>query len=201
MQNSREKFIVSRRPKEYLKQRLSHCGVYSVKAVLSSFGLDNKTHPREYQANWIGKHVFSLATGTHYYDKIFRAYDIYATTKTAKNLSETERLTLLKHLLSKDAPVMIRIGNGYLGESYNSIFGKLIPHWITLWGYNDNKRIFYVYDSGLPKKKWDLILPIGNTTRTYNEILRDWNFGKWQPWCWNTSNKSYLYVEIHSLQT
>ena len=115
-------FILSRKPKEYLKQGLSHCGVYSVKAILSAFGLDNRKHPKEYQTNWIGKNLFSMAIGEKYYDKIFQSYGVHSETRTAKNLSDDEKLTLLKELLSQDNPVMIRIGNGYLAEKYNSIF-------------------------------------------------------------------------------
>jgi len=93
---------------------------------------------------------------------------------------------------------MIRIGNGYLDCDYNPIIGRIIPHWITLWGYDNTKNVFYVYDSGLPVRHWDKSLPIGNTARTYTEILRDWNFGRWQPWCWNNSFKNNLYTAISS---
>jgi len=190
------RFIVSKKPKQYLKQGISHCGIYSVKAILSSYGKDKKPHPKEYHTNWIGKNLFSLATGEDYYDKILTSYGIVSKTQSAEDLSDKEKIELLKNLLSKDTPLMIRIGNGYLGQGYNPIAGKLAPHWITLWGYDDSNKLFYVYDSAYPAKYWSESLPIGNTTRTYNEILRDWNFGRLQPWCWNTSYKNNLYVEI-----
>ncbi len=190
-------FVSNRRPQEYLKQGLSHCGVYSLKAILSAFGLDNKKHPEEYHTNWIGQHLISVVVGEKYYENIFRSYGLHAETNTAKYLSGEEKINLLKTFLSQDNLVMIRIGNGYLSEKYTPILGKLVPHWITLWGYDDDIQLFYVYDSGLPKKAWSATLPIGNTTRTYGEILRDWNFGKWQPWSWNTSRKNYFYVKVH----
>lgn len=177
-------------------QGLSHCGTYSVKAILSSYGKNNRRHPKEYHTNWIGKNLFSFATGIKYYDKIFTSYGIKSQTQSAENLPDPEKIELLKTLLSKDTPVMVRIGNGYLGHGYNPILGMLVPHWITLWGYDDSKKIFYVYDSGLPIKYWDKFLPVGNTTRTFNQIIRDWNFGRLQPWCWNTSVRNNLYVEI-----
>lgn len=198
--HSSSKFILSIKPKEYLKQGLSHCGVYSIKAILSAYGKDDKKHPEEYHTNWIGKNLFSLATGEKYYDNILASYGIKSETKSAESLSDLERTELLRNLLSKNTPVMIRIGNGYLTDKYNPVIGKLMPHWITLWGYDDHKGLFYVYDSGLPQEYWHKTIPIGNTIRTYDEILRDWNFGKWQPWCWNTSSKNYLYVEITKSQ-
>jgi len=190
------KYVLTLKPKDYLKQGLSHCGVYSLKAILSAYGRDDKNHPKEYHTNWIGRNLFSFATGRRYYDNIFTSYGIKAKTQSAGHLSNEEELNLLKTLLSKNTPVMIRIGNGYLTDSYNPILGRLIPHWITLWGYDDNKNLFYIYDSGLPIKHWSKNLPIGNTTRKYKEILRDWNFGKWQPWCWNSSFKNNLYTAI-----
>jgi len=46
------KSILTIRPKEYLKQGVSHCGAYSVKGVLGAVGLDKTHHPKEYHLNW-----------------------------------------------------------------------------------------------------------------------------------------------------
>lgn len=197
MTNLPSRYILSVKPKEYLVQGISHCGVYCVKAILSTYGKDDKTYPKDYHTNWIGKNLFSFATGDDYYDKIFASYGIKSKTKSAENLSNQERIDLLKSLLSKNTPVMIRIGNGYYkSNKYNPILGKLVPHCITLWGYDDKRKIFYVYDSGMLKEHWIKDIPIGNTVRTYEEVLRDWNFGRFQPWCWSTSMKNNLFVEI-----
>ena len=103
---------------------------------------------------------------------------------SAAQLTTEEKIGLLKRLLSQNTPVMIRIGNGYLTDEYNSFLGRIVGHWITLWGYDDEKQTFYVYDSGLPEEYRSKNLPIGNTTRLYKEILRDWSFGKLQLWTW-----------------
>ncbi|MEK7534514.1 MAG: C39 family peptidase [Patescibacteria group bacterium] len=193
-------FILSRKPKQYLKQGLTHCGMYSIKAILSAYEKDIKNHPKEYHTNWIGQHLFSFAIGKRYHEKILEFHGLKAQGGTAKNLSDDEKIALIKTLLSQDNPVMARIGNGYLSCTYSPIIGKVISHWITLWGYDDAKKLFYVYDPGLPKKCWDNTLPVGNTTRTYNEILRDWNFGN-KPWhclSWNTSSEPYLYIQVKS---
>ena len=73
MQELPPKFTLSKKPKEDLKQGISHCGVYGVKAILSAFGLDNKEHPKDYHTNWIGKNLFSMAMGEKYYDRIFQS--------------------------------------------------------------------------------------------------------------------------------
>lgn len=191
------KIILSKKPKQYFKQGLSHCGVYSVKAILSAFGLDNKKHPKEYQTNWVGRHLFSMTIGRDYYVKIFSSYGLNAKAGNAEKLSGAERLDLLKRFLANESPIMIRIGNGYIfSNKYTPVLGKIIPHWITLWGYDEDKQIFYIYDSGLPKKCWKNDLLIGNTIRTYKEILRDWNFGNWQVFAWNYSREKCAYVVV-----
>lgn len=191
------RFIISRRPEEYLVQGPSHCGAYSVKGILSAFGLDSRGHPKEYHANWFCR-LTGATLGKQYWVNILKSYDVDSKIDSADDLSDEERLNLLKNLLSKDMPVMIRIGNGYFhSKGYNPILGKIVGHWITLWGYNDQKKIFYVYDSGLLKKHWDKELPTGNTTRTYQELLRDWNYGRWQPWSWYISPQNYLYIKIN----
>lgn len=70
---------------------------------------------------------------------------------------------------------MISIGNGYLSDGkYSRLRSFFIGHWITLWGYDDAKKIFYLYDSAISKDDYDANILIGNKTRTYLQVLRDW---------------------------
>ena len=198
MQKFPEKYVLTVKPKKYLQQGLSHCGAYSVKAILSAYDLDTKDQPEYYHPHWIGR-LSGLTFGRDYFVRILKQAGVNSKAKTAENISNEERITLLKKLLSRNTPVMIRTGYGYSSGKYNRLLGKLAPHWITLWGYNDEKREFYVYDSGLNKKFWSQELPIGNTIRTYEDILRDWRFGKWHPYNWLlVGNSNYLYIEIES---
>lgn len=192
-----KKVVLSVKPDRYLSQGLSNCGLFSIKGILSAYGLDHKEDPREYHSNLFGR-LTSITFGRNYYKDILESYGMDSEMRFAENLKDEARLDLLKELLSKDKPVMIRIGNGYFkSNKYNPILGKLIPHLITLWGYDDEKRIFYVYDSGLTPDLYDKNIPIGNTKRTYEEMLRDWNFGKIQPWAWVvTGPHNFAYTEI-----
>lgn len=191
--------ILKYKPKEYLVQGPSHCGAYSVKAILSAYGLDTKNHPKEYHSHWLGK-LTGGTFGRNYYVRILKSHGIRADVKSAEEMFDNDRLYLLKNLLSQNTPVMIRIGNGYfLSTIYNPILGKIVPHWITLWGYDDKEQIFYVYDSGMLKEHWRKNTPVGNTIRTYKEVLRDWNFGKNQPWTWPfTLRANFLYIQVES---
>lgn len=69
-------------------------------------------------------------------------------------------------------PLFIRNGYSPTGK-YSAIRRQLISHWITIWGYDDKERIFFVYDSCVEPKCYDKI-PVGNVKRTYKQILRDW---------------------------
>ncbi|MBI3558759.1 hypothetical protein HY085_00010 [Candidatus Gottesmanbacteria bacterium] len=174
-----KKFILSIRPKEYLTQGPSHCGVYSVKAILSAYDLDTKNHPGEYHPSWFGR-LTGATLGRDYYPRILEAYGLKASILTADKLPVVEKLDILKKLLAKNTPVMIRIGNGYDTDKYNPITGKIVGHWI-----------------GLPKKYWSKNISTGNTVRTYQEILRDWSFGKLQPWTWPfVGFGNFLYIQV-----
>lgn len=181
--------ILSRLPKQYLEQGFTQCGAYTVKAVLSAYGKDVKSRPREYQPNLFAKYT-GVNQGPHLWPKVLSNYGIQAEEKYATNLSDAERLNLLKGLLNRDNPVMLRIGNGYSKTGrYRPWVANFIGHWISLWGYDDEKGIFFVYDSWVALDKHDKSIPVGNTTRTFSEVLRDW--GKGFPFVWR-----YGYIKI-----
>jgi len=181
--------ILSHRPKEYLEQGLTQCGAYSVKAIISSYRKDDKKHPREYQPNFLAKYT-GINRGLILWPKVLQSYGISAEKGDAKNLSDEQRTELLKKLINEDKVVMLRIGNGYSKSGkYSSFVASFMGHWITLWGYNDDEKVFYVYDSYVSLERHDKTIPIGNTKRTYAEILRDW--GKGFPPIWH-----YGFIEV-----
>jgi len=191
-----EEHVVTIRPAEYLQQGLTHCGAYSVKAILSAYGVDDSTDPCDlYVSRWA--RILGIGIGRDYWGQVFRAHGIDVQNKSAVECNDTEKIFLLKRLLTQNTPVMIRIGNGYATDKYNPLLGRIIGHWITLWGYDG--EAFYVYDSGLRRKFWNPSLPIGNTIRTSEEILRDWKFGKLQAWYWPFSGReNYQYFSVSS---
>jgi len=168
------RFVLSIRPQEYLKQGLSHCGVYSVKAILSAYGRDLKKRPEDYHTSWFER-LTGIALTRQYVANILQKNGLSTTVETARELSDEGKLNTLKQILSSNTPVLLSIGNGYRSDgSYNPIRARIIGHFITLWGYDDKKQVFYVYDSCVPKDRYDKTSPIGNTKRTYPQIIRDW---------------------------
>lgn len=53
-----------------------------------------------------------------------------------------------------------------------------VLHWIAIGGYDDQQRIFYIYDSRYGFNSIDPSLPIGNNTIGYDELARIWR-GRW----------------------
>ena len=190
-----EKFILTKRPKQYLKQGINRCGLYSVKGILEAYELDDKDHPKDYPTDWLGK-MTGFAVGKNYYTNILNNYGLKSAQESAENLNKEEKLYLLKSLLVKNSPVMMRIGNGYLGKKFNPLWQKIVTHWITIWGYDDEKEILFDFDSALTIDQWGTNLSIGNTVRTYKDMLSDWNFGRLQPWSWSIDSANYLYISI-----
>lgn len=187
-----EKFVVSKRPKEFLQQGLVHCGVYSVKAVLEAYGVADKKDPEDYHISWWGR-ILGVAS-LQSLMRVLKNYGLNAEIGTVMILSPRERLYFLKELLSKDTPVMVRIGNGYLlNGKYSPFLGRIVGHWITVWGYDDGEQVFYVYDSAVSSKMYDRDIPIGNKRRSYQEMMRDWYGGfltSWPFW-WK-----FVYIKI-----
>lgn len=181
--------ILSQQPKEYLEQGFTQCGAYSVKAILSAYGKDDKKNPRDYQPNVLAKYT-GINRGLYLWPKVLQSYGVPAKKGDAKNLSDEQKLILLRELLNEDNPVMLRVGNGYSKSGkYSPFIASFMGHWITLWGYNDEEGVFYIYDSYVPLKKHDKTIPIGNIKRTYKEIIRDW--GKGFPSVWH-----YAFIKI-----
>lgn len=180
-------FIVSKKPKEYLKQGLTGCGAYSIKGILSAYGKDNKNHPLQYSITAV---VPIIATWRRWV-RILRSYGLDAQCQSVKGLSPEERLGKLKELLLQDSPVMLSIGNGYRGcGKWNKWQWRIVNHWITLWGFDDEKELFYLYDSAVPRKCYDQNLPTGNVARSYREVLRDIEGGHLTWW------RRHFYVYI-----
>lgn len=190
------RFILTVKPAEYLQQGPAHCGAYSTKSILSAYEKDDSINPRELHTNWLAR-ILGIGIGRNYWVSILQAHGIQAEHGSASLYPDSEKIFSLKRLLAQNTPVMIRIGNGYImTQRYNPFFGKVVSHWITLWGYDGDT--FYVYDSGMRRKYWNTKIPVGNTTRTSGEILRDWNFGAKQAWYWPFyGRETHLYISVH----
>ena len=163
--------LVKVKPKEYLRQGMRYCGGYVIKAILGAYNLDDSRHPKEYLPPLIKSLGFTLPSDIK---KVLEKYGLKASIRRANKVSDKEKLELLKKELRRNHPVVISIGNGYSPKGqYSSVRRHLIAHWVSLWGYDDHKKVFYIYDSYTNPKSYDKV-PIGNVERSYDQMLRDW---------------------------
>lgn len=168
------KYILPIKPSEYLKQGRVHCGMYAIKGVLSAYGLDDKKNPEDYHSSFFGRVTGGTLPRT--FHKVLKRYGLKAEVKLAQD--REGKIDLLKFILQKDQPVILLVGNGYgQNGSYSPYKAKFSWHWITLWGFDDQEKVFYVYDPVVSKEKYDPGIPIGNKKRTYDEIVRQWGGG------------------------
>ncbi len=187
-----EPVILRNRPSQYLKQGLSHCGVFAVKAILSSLEKDDKARPEDYHVSHFGRLLgFALPTTL---SKILAAHDVPASVKNADELPDEQKLEIIKNQLRSGRPAMIRIGNGYSRKTgkWHWLQYIIMGHWITVWGFDDTERVFFVYDPAVPDALDDRGVPIGNKRRTYKEMLRDWSWNGIQL----IALKRFLYIKI-----
>ncbi len=187
------RFIVSRRPHEYLKQGPSHCGVYSVKAVLEAYNKVIGVKPEDFHTNWISR-ITGAVFHPDYLVRMLESYSLVVKYGTVKYLSDDKKIMHLKSMLSKDAPVILMVRNGYQANGeYSRLKAALVGHIITVWGYDDREGVCFVYDSAVPKKLYAPNIPIGNIKRTYEQVLRDWYGALPSRLLWRGS---FRYIEV-----
>jgi fructoselysine-6-P-deglycase FrlB-like protein len=167
--------IVPKEPIQYLVQGRVHCGVYAAKGILSTYGSDSHNHPREYHVNWWNKLSGRMFPGEVV--KVLRENGLDSQLVVAPASSPEETLSFLKHSLIEGKPIIMVIRNGYNREGKFSWFRYFLSwgHFMTIYGYDDEQELFYLYDSAVPKHMHKAGLPIGNTTRTFQETVRDGN--------------------------
>lgn len=189
-----EKYAVNKIPKEYLKQGIVHCGVYTAKAVLEAFDKGVHKDPRKYHVSFLNKITGTIFRSQDLID-VFREYGLRTKAVCTKDYDDSQKLFILKKFLFKDKPVPVFIGNGYTyshgTEGYSPIKALLVGHIISIWGYNDSEKAFYLYDSTVPKDYYNRDIPIGNVKRNYTDFLRDWKGSFHRRWL-----SPYTYLEI-----
>ncbi|OGZ96845.1 MAG: hypothetical protein A3J10_03530 [Candidatus Sungbacteria bacterium RIFCSPLOWO2_02_FULL_54_10] len=173
------KFVVSKKPKEYLKQGPTGCGLYAIKGILSAYGKDDGRNPFAY---WHGGILPFITTRLRLIG-ILCSYGFDAKWGHMRELSDEQKIAALQGLLRRDTPVMMHIGNGYRKDGiWSKLRWRIVSHWITLWGFDDEKGVFYIYDPCVPLRYHDKSIPVGNVQRTYQQVLRDGSGGP--RWWW-----------------
>ena len=163
-------FFIAQTPPEWFplrNRKIWGCAHYSLKAVIE--WERNIEKPIEnYSSDWRSRNTYLMTPW--WIKKVLKKYRLKYTVLNARKLGDDERLFLLKMNL-KDGPIILLTANWQTKKKWFS-WEKALTHWhyVTLWGYNDKKKIFYVYDSNTkrnPWKQWTLEIP-------YKYVLMWW---------------------------
>ena len=171
-----DNYLILQTPPEWFPLRdrkFWWCALYSLKAVIE--WKNEKSRPiKDYSVDWRSRTTYLMTP--RWITKVLKKYKLKYKIIKASKLSENEKLEILKNNLKK-WPIILLVANGQTKRKRFSwrkaIFHR---HYITLWWYNDKKKIFYVYDSNTKRKtqqyimKWTLQIP-------YKYILK-------QRWIW-----------------
>jgi hypothetical protein len=179
--NLPKRFILNKKPKSYLEQGKINCGTYVLKSIISTYKNKN------YSPGIIKQLLLSLPI---FIKKELERYGFKAKILRASNLNDTIKLSLIKKELKNSKPVILYVRSSYSrkGEEHK-IRSYLVGHYISILGYDDNLKVFFIYDP-LRSKEYQEKLPIGNVSRSYKKILEDWKdpiYGKFM---------NFLYIPI-----
>ncbi len=140
------------------------CGSYTSEWIAKAIGL----HPPEANKLLWGPVWFDIFRPVLPSDmrKLFKFRGMTSVEVRLAELSHKEKLDWIKREVAiKKIPPALLIRTKTL-------------HWIAIGGYNDKKKIFYVYDARFGADSLNSKLPIGNNTFTYSELLDLWS-GRW----------------------
>jgi hypothetical protein len=147
------------------------CGMYTLKAVIEWFNGSQINNYKNYASGWLSRNTwYMLPWGLL---KVLRHHWLSSQRVYCKWTKKTNKIKELQTLLNK-GPVILLISHAYSSKrdfSFRRAF--MLQHYISLWWYDDEKRVFYVYDSNTekPHHKWET-LPVGNILLEYDKLLR-----------------------------
>lgn len=163
-------FFIAQTPPEWFplrNRKIWGCAHYSLKAVIE-WEKNIEKSIENYSSDWWSRNTYLMTPW--WIKKVLKKYKLKYTILNARKLGDEERLFLLKMNL-KDGPIILLTANWQTKKKWFS-WKKALTHWhyVTLRGYNDKKKIFYVYDSNTkrnPWKQWTLEIP-------YKYVLMGW---------------------------
>lgn len=161
--------IVRNAPVHYPHQEGLTCGETNIKGILDGYNIPYR--PSKSPRLRIRLFGYSFVQDI---SELLEIHGLYAPVRHANHLPDQEKLAVIKRHIDNDEPVLLAIGNGYLQRGvYTPIARFFIGHFITIYGYSDEERFFYIYDPYL-KDAFPGEIQVGNDTRSFSELIRDW---------------------------
>ncbi len=167
------KALLSLHPARYIPQKRRFCGAYVLKAVFSMYDLDTKKSAEQYLPR-LNRFFMGFSLPGNIMTALRKRGFTTKGHRTNRTLSVQTSLSLLKEELAQGRPVIILVGNLFSPKHvYSSQRKRLRPHWILLLGYDDTKKVFYIYDSAVHISAYQKV-PIGNIAVPYGLLYDAW---------------------------
>ena len=166
-------YIVPRFPSSFPAKdnRKGTCGMYALKAVIEWYNGSQINNYRYYASNRFTRKTWYMFPG--WLLKVLNQNGLPSKRIHCRWIGKEKKIEELKSLLHK-WPVILLISHMYSSKRNFSLDRAIrFQHYISLWWYDDEKRVFYVYDSNVEKThhKGDT-LPVGNIMLGYDKLLR-----------------------------
>lgn len=136
------------------------CGSYTSEWVAQAIGIQNKTSN-------------SILPGPVWFD-LFRPITPGDMRKLFKSKGMTTVQICLEEFSAEDRLNWIRSEIVVFRRPPVLLIRTATLHWIAIGGYDDQKKLFYIYDARIGSNSVNLNLPIGNNTISYDELLLLW---------------------------
>ena len=172
MENNMSSYIVPKFPSSFPSkdERKWKCGMYTLKAVIEWYNGSQVNNHKYYVSGRFSKKTWYMFPP--WLMKVLWQSWLSAKRIHCRWMRQEKKLETLKTLLHT-WPVILLISHAYSSKrefSFRRAFS--LQHYITLWWYDDEKRIFYVYDSNTEKSHHrGTTLPVGNIILNYNKLL------------------------------
>ncbi len=166
--------IVKRKPEKSvyaLQPPYRHCGMYTLKAILSWFGKDTKSKQTDYYETPFGRMLW-FTLPERMIEKL-SDYELSVEEWRLKNFSKAEKINFLKQSITEDKPIILLVANGHTRAGKFILLKSIFcMHRLSIRGYDDEEQVFFVYDSTLHPKKYDHTIPIWNRKMSYDVLIR-----------------------------
>lgn len=173
------RFVLPKHPKSFpcKDKRRRTCGMHTLKAVIEWYHIENDFPHMHYASGRFSKNTWYMFPSGLL--RVLRKFGLPAQRVHCRRTRKKKKLEFLKAALQK-WPVILLISHAYSSKRHFSFRRAFtLQHYISLRGYDDQKRIFYAYDSNTEKKHHTGAPLIGNIVLDYNKLLRYRRLGGW----------------------
>lgn len=161
-------FIYKQHPERYPQQHdHTECWLFTIKAVIESYYTELNQKPIQYASSRIHK-LIKFSTPK----ELSKTLEKY-------NISHKRWIYHRKEMLSKidfikkhveDGPVIVLTAHAYNKKNmFNLARAIFAQHYLSIRWYDDEKEIFYCYDSHTPLREHNL--PVGNIKLSYRDLI------------------------------